>query len=76
MTSKGQITIPKDVREALGLEPGTKLAFVRVGPGDYRLRAKTLDVMALRGIVRYDGPPISIEEMDDAVGKAVGEANR
>ena len=75
MTSKGQITVPKDVRDELGLETGTKVAFVRVGPGEYRLRAKTLSLRDLRGIARHDGPAITIEEMDDAVGRAVAEAN-
>ena len=76
MTSKGQVTVPKDVREDLGLEAGTKVAFVRIGPGEYRLRAKTVNIMDLRGFANYDGPPISVEEMDQAVGRAVAEANR
>ena len=76
MTSKGQITIPKDVRDELGLEAGTKVAFVRTGPGEFRLRAKTVSIMDLRGFANYDGPSISVEEMDEAVGIAVAEANR
>ena len=32
LSSKFQISIPKDVREAMGFKPGQKLAFLRVGP--------------------------------------------
>lgn len=67
MTSKGQITIPKDVRDELGLEPGTKVDFVRVGAREFRLRPKNLRVEDLFGILEYDGPPISIEEMNEAI---------
>lgn len=67
MTSKGQITIPKDVRDALGLEPGVKIDFIRVNDGEYRLRPKNLHVSDLFGIIKYDGPPISIEEMNEAI---------
>lgn len=74
MTSKGQITIPKDVRDELGLEAGTKVAFLRVGPGEYRLRAKTVSIMDLRGIAKHDGPPITLEEMEEAIAAgAAGE---
>ena len=69
MTTKGQITIPKDVRDDLGLEAGTKVSFVRLGPGDYRLRVKRGSVMDLAGMARYDGPPMSIEDMDDAIAE-------
>ena len=33
LSSKFQISIPKDVREALGLKPGQKLAFINTGTG-------------------------------------------
>lgn len=36
MTSKGQITVPKDVRDDLNLSAGSKVMLVRVGPQDYR----------------------------------------
>jgi AbrB family looped-hinge helix DNA binding protein len=69
MTSKGQITIPKEIRDELGLEPGTKVSFVRLGPGEVRLRVKRGSLKDLAGILKYDGPPISIEEMDEAIAE-------
>jgi antitoxin PrlF len=39
MTTNGRVTIPKDVRDALGLVPGMKVEFVRAGPRDYVIRA-------------------------------------
>lgn len=76
MTSKGQVTVPKEVRDELGLESGTKLMFIRVGPGDYRIRAKNRSIMDLRGVGRHEGPAITIEQMDEAIAAAVVEANR
>lgn len=67
MTSKGQVTIPKEVRDELGLEAGTKVDFVRVGPGEYRLRPRNRGIEELFGILQYDGPPITIEEMNEAI---------
>lgn len=74
MTSKGQITVPKDVRDELGLEPGTKVTFVRVGPREYRIRAKSRSLLELGGIARYSGPPMSVEEMDDAIAVGMAES--
>lgn len=70
VTSKGQITIPKDVRDELGLEPGTKVDFVRVGEREYRLRPRTNSVADLFGIARYDGPSLSIEELNEGIRDA------
>jgi len=67
MTSKGQITVPKDVRDELGLEPGTKVDFVRISAREYRLRPKNRSVMDLGGMAKYDGPPISVEEMNETI---------
>lgn len=72
MTSKGQVTIPKEVRDELGLDAGTKLWFVRT-PQGYVLRPAKNSLMALAGIVAYDGPPVSIEEMDAAIGGHLAE---
>lgn len=75
MTSKGQVTIPKEVRDELGLEPGMKVDFVRVNAHEFRLRPKNIDVMDLFGILKHEGPPITLEAMDEAIAAgASGEA--
>lgn len=73
VTSKGQVTIPKDVREELGIETGSKLRFVRTPEGDFVIKLMTRSVRRLRGSVAYDGPPVSVEQMNADIGKAVSE---
>lgn len=70
MTSKGQITIPADVRRKLRLRAGTKVDFAENKAGEIVLRPKTGDIRDLYGIVKYKGPPATIEEIDEAIKKA------
>ncbi len=51
LTSKGQITIPKDVREALGVGTGDRVEFIDEGEGVYRMVAATRDVRTLKGVI-------------------------
>jgi AbrB family looped-hinge helix DNA binding protein len=70
LTSKGQITVPQAVRQALGLEAGDKVDFVQV-EGGYKLVPLRKDVRALKG--RFAGRverPVSLEEMDEAIAEA------
>ena len=73
MTSKGQITIPIAVRKKLRLRTGSKVDFVENKAGELVLKPRTGDIRKLYGIVKYDGPPISIEEMNDAIAEAVAK---
>jgi len=73
LTSKGQLTIPAEVRADLRLESGDRVAFERVGDGSYRIRAVKGDIRALRGILRAKGPPLSVEDMNNAVMDAAVE---
>lgn len=72
MTSKGQVTIPKEIREELGLEAGTRLRFVRTSQG-YVLKRASNSVMRLAGSVKYDGPPLSLEEIEQRMAAGYAE---
>ena len=70
LTSKGQITIPKQVREHLKLSPGDKLDFVIESEGRVVIRPAKLDVRELKGLLkRRDGKVMSIEEMNAAIAR-------
>ncbi len=70
LTSKGQLTLPKKVREALGLKPGDQVDFVMDAAGEVRVRPGAYDLRQLRGALHRAGrPAVSIEEMDAAVAR-------
>ena len=67
LTSKGQITMPAEVRRALQVETGDKIEFIQIEPGRFELMAATRSVRELKGMF---GPPsrvVSIEEMNAAI---------
>lgn len=68
LTSKGQTTIPKDIRDFLRISPGDKLDFIVDSEGRVILRPATIDVKDLRGLLYKKGrKPVSLEEMDKAI---------
>ena len=70
VTSKGQITLPRDVRQALGLGVGDKVDFVQVD-GGFKLVPLRKDVRVLKG--KFAGRvkrPVTIQEMDDAIAQS------
>ena len=68
LTSKGQVTVPKQVRERLGLRPGDRVNFAIEEGGEVRLRVDRVDVASLRGLLRRPGRrPVSLERMHDAI---------
>jgi antitoxin PrlF len=66
ITSKGQATIPKAIREHLGLRPGDRVKFFIHPDGTVVLLPK-LPVAALRGMFRSQRPPVTVEQMNDAI---------
>jgi antitoxin PrlF len=78
LTSKGQITLPKPIRDQLGLEAGTALDFVVEPDGSLRARPLKRGADGLFGLLRDpDDVPGTIEEMDAAVdGHLRGEDER
>jgi len=69
MTSKGQITIPKVVRERLHLGPGDKVEFLVDENGTVRVIPVTATVTKLKGMVRKPDQVVSLDEMDAAIAK-------
>jgi antitoxin PrlF len=67
VTSKGQITIPVQVRAAMGLEAGDRIEFVEVEKGKFVIIPATCSVQALKGMVPKPAKPVSIEEMNAAI---------
>jgi len=73
LTTKGQTTIPKDVRDTLGVGPGDRLEFIIRPEGEVVLRAATVPVSALKGILHRRGmKPVSIETMRSAIRRRAG----
>lgn len=70
LTSKGQITIPKEVREALGIGTGDRVEFVAEEKGVYRVVAATRDVRHLKGLVEKPSKPVSVEDMNRAAKRS------
>ena len=69
VTSKGQITIPIEVRKKLGLKTGDRVRFVEGENGEIILKPKTGSIMDLEGIVPWKGKPVTIEEMNETIAK-------
>ena len=76
MSAKGQVVIPKDVRDALGLKPGQALDVTRTADGVLlrpvaRKSGRSFEEITagIRARIRYDGPPVSIEDMDRGVAE-------
>jgi len=68
LTSKGQTTIPKEIRDLLGLAPGDKLDFVVEADGRVVLRPATVDLRQLRGLLaKKRRKPVTLDEMERAI---------
>lgn len=67
VTSKGQITIPKQVREGLGVDSGDRVEFVELERGVYTVVAATRDIRDLKGMIPRTAKPVSVEDMDKAI---------
>lgn len=72
VTSKGQITVPTEVRKALGLRAGSRVHFVQTDGGAYEIVAAVRNVASLKGAVRRRSKAVTLAEMDDAIVEAAG----
>jgi antitoxin PrlF len=64
ITSKGQTTIPKEIRDSLGLKPQDQIHFTLLPDGTVIMRAKKRTVSELYGVLHKPGrKPVSIADM-------------
>jgi antitoxin PrlF len=67
MTSRGQITIPVQVRVALGLKAGDHVEFVELETGEFAIVAANAPVRRLKGLISKPTKPVSIQEMNQSL---------
>ncbi len=77
LSAKGQIVIPKDVRDALDLHTGQQFDVIRAGssivlrPMAMKSGRSFEEITArIRAMIHYDGPPVSIEDMNGSIRDA------
>ena len=67
ITSKGQITIPKNIRALLDLHSGDKIKFIVEESGEVRFLPVTQDVSTLKGVIPKPKKSVSVEEMKSTI---------
>lgn len=73
ITSKGQVTIPKDVRDALHLRAGDRVSFVVRDDAVVEMRADTVDLKDLVGILKVRGKRLTVEQMNEVIRRAAAK---
>ena len=71
ITVKGQTTLPKAVRDSLAVKAGDKVRYVIVDEGVLILPVRSTS--RLFGSLKYDGPPVSLADMDEAIAEGATE---
>jgi AbrB family looped-hinge helix DNA binding protein len=71
MTSKGQVTIPAEVRQRMGLASGDRIEFVELANGEFAIKPAIDDVRLLKGALRKPQKPVSVDDMNAAIRKRV-----
>ena len=67
ITSKGQITIPKYIRNQLDLHAGDKISFIEDTDGSINLVPIKKPISALKGLVPKPNKKVSVEDMNNAI---------
>ncbi len=71
ITSKGQITLPKSVRERLGVRAGDRVAFRIATDGTVTVEAETVDLRSLRGSVKSTVTGVTVDDMNDVIRQRI-----
>ncbi len=75
ITSKGQVTIPKDIRDMLKIGPGDQIDFIISDEGAVLISSRTCDFRSLKGFFHKKGrKAATLAEMDEAIKKGASKA--
>jgi len=72
LTSKGQLTLPKAIRDRLRLRVGDRLEVTLREDGVILMEPVTVDVSQLKGILPAPAAPVSLEAMEEAIRQRAG----
>ena len=61
ITSKGQTTVPLEIRKLLGLDPGSTIQFIATGDGKVEVVAKRHGISHLKGLFGTPSSPVDID---------------
>ncbi|MCD9122918.1 MULTISPECIES: AbrB/MazE/SpoVT family DNA-binding domain-containing protein [Cupriavidus] len=79
MTSRGQVTLPAEVRDRLGLSAGDRVEFVmNEATGNYEVIPASQSVKRLKGVLPKPDKPVSVDDMNAAIaeqGASAGDRN-
>lgn len=77
MTTKGQVTVPREIRDRLGLKSGDKMAFTMLSDGTIVMRPKTRRLADLAGSLTRPGQPnVAVEDMNPFKATAATRATK
>ncbi|MBR8834909.1 MAG: type II toxin-antitoxin system PrlF family antitoxin [Stigonema ocellatum SAG 48.90 = DSM 106950] len=76
ITSKGQTTIPKEIRDKLNLRPGDRISFIVEADGKVYIQPLNVNVEQLSGILHKSvREVVSIEQMNEAIEHSGGSCS-
>ena len=73
LTTKGQLTLPKDIRDRLGLKAGDRFDCSVSADGDVMLHRKSRTLADIVGILHAPGKSATVEDMNESIEDAVVE---
>jgi AbrB family looped-hinge helix DNA binding protein len=75
VTSKGQVTIPKQIRERLRLKKGARVRFSENADGSVTLRAGSRSIFDMVGVLKpRHGRHVTVEEMNEAIRRSAARS--
>ena len=74
VSSRGQVTIPSDVRRALSVGARDRVEFIFLDPGKFAIVAAKRPVTELKGLFGKSLKPMTIEQMDAAIANSGAKA--